>query len=188
MPTTKLFAADSSSQEPLLLFVSRSVYISPRADVPSLFPDPNQCSPSASSTTYPVFSKLYSLTHTNKSQQPNVSTPYQKLETYCSLPLTRLGSDTILRGQLAPPIAMFGNSFSHKARTALFLLLTATAPTNALGINWRGSSYCDFFPNPTIGGNEAKVVRQHAHLVPAPPGQNILGMSLGRCRRFEVEG
>jgi len=83
---------------------------------------------------------------------------------------------------------MFGNSFSHKARTALFLLLTATAPTNALGINCRGSSYCDFFPNPTIGGNEAKVVRQHAHLVPAPPGQNILGMSLGRCRRFEVEG
>ncbi|KAK4209246.1 killer toxin [Rhypophila decipiens] len=53
---------------------------------------------------------------------------------------------------------MFGNSFSQHARAAVFLLLTATAQTNALGINCRGSGLCDFFLNTAISGNEAKVL------------------------------
>ncbi|KAM7211790.1 Killer toxin [Rhypophila decipiens] len=49
-------------------------------------------------------------------------------------------------------------SLSLKVLTALFLLLTATAQTNALGINCRGSALCSSFLNIPISGNEAKVL------------------------------
>jgi len=84
---------------------------------------------------------------------------------------------------------MFGNSFPHKARTALFLLLTATAPTNALGINCRGSALCDFFFNTSVSGNEAKVVRQDADLVSASmrkyPRHDLWEGVAGRGRGLE---
>ncbi|KAM7219255.1 Killer toxin [Rhypophila decipiens] len=73
---------------------------------------------------------------------------------------------------------MFGNSFSDKARAALLVLLAATAaPTNALGINCRGSGLCDFFLNPSISGNEAKVLSDWIQGITAegytPPAVNL---------------
>lgn len=60
----------------------------------------------------------------------------------------------------------------------ILLLFSTISPTNALGINCRGSAFCSYFPfGPRVSGNEAKVLSDWIQGIEAegykPPAEGV---------------